>query len=98
MMQPREPLIPFDPREAMTVDAAAKIAGRDTRTIRNWCAESGIGRRIAGGPWAISKPLFFMLVEDRRRELADYLDGRPLSQIHVQYFERFAIGDLLKYR
>jgi hypothetical protein len=98
MMAPRDVLVPFDPREAMTVDAAAKIAGRNARTIRNWCIESGIGRRMAGGPWAISRPLFFMFIEDKRRELTDYFDGRPLTQVHVEYFERFGLGDLLRGR
>jgi hypothetical protein len=97
-MAPRNVLVPFDPREAMTTGAAAKIAGRDAHTIRNWCIESGIGRRVAGGPWAISRPLFFMFIEGRRRELAEYFDGLPLSQVHVEYFERFGLGDLLKGR
>jgi hypothetical protein len=98
MMAPRVALVPFDPREAMTVEAAAKIAGRDTRTIRYWCAASGIGRRIAGGHWAVSRPLFFMRIENRHRELAVFFDGLPLTQVHVEYFERFGLGDLLRGR
>jgi len=41
---------------------------------------------------------FFMFIEGRRRELAEYFDGLPLSQVHVEYFERFGLGDLLKGR
>jgi hypothetical protein len=42
-------LDPFAIEECISIGEAATIAGKTERTIRNWCIEHGIGRRIAGG-------------------------------------------------
>jgi len=41
-------LIPFHPAETITVTEAAERAGKTDRTIRNWCLDHQIGRRIVG--------------------------------------------------
>jgi hypothetical protein len=45
------------------VGEAATIAGKSERTLRNWCVEHGIGRRIAGGAWAVSRVALQMVLE-----------------------------------
>jgi len=42
-------LVPFDRREAMTLRAAAELAGKSEGTVRTWCLQHDIGRRVAGG-------------------------------------------------
>jgi hypothetical protein len=49
-------LIPFDRREALTLQQAAGITGRSTETIRRCCEAEGIGRWV-GGRWTVSPPL-----------------------------------------
>src|SRR5262245_28667161 len=44
-------LQPYDPAESINITVAASRAGRSDRTIRNWCLDRHIGRRIAGR-WA----------------------------------------------
>ena len=48
-------LVPYDRREAIDVQTAAKIAARGETTIRQWCAIHHIGRRVGGGPWQVSR-------------------------------------------
>jgi hypothetical protein len=45
----------FDKRECISLRVAAKIAGKSESTTRIWCDEYGLGRRIGGGTWAVSK-------------------------------------------
>jgi hypothetical protein len=52
--QPRV-LISFDRREAMTVQATGKVAGRTPETILSWCDRYAIGRKV-GGSWVVSRP------------------------------------------
>jgi hypothetical protein len=46
----RKILMPFDKRECISLKEAADIAGRSESTMRNWCDEYGLGRRIGGDP------------------------------------------------
>ena len=55
-------LVPFDRAEACSLKEAADRAGKSESTIRNWCVNYGIGRRVAGGVWQISKPALEMLL------------------------------------
>src|SRR3954467_12854355 len=55
-------LVPYDRREAMTRREAAKHAGRSEGTVRMWCLQHDIGRRVAGGPWAVSRVALAMLL------------------------------------
>jgi hypothetical protein len=64
---PRFILRPFDKREGMSVSAAAKLAGRSASTMRNWCEVHGIGRRVAGGNWVVSRVALQMLLDGRQR-------------------------------
>ena len=42
-------LVPFDRREGLSLAQAAKIAGKPVDTVRLWCLNHDIGRRVGGG-------------------------------------------------
>jgi hypothetical protein len=58
----RQILKPWNVKEAITLKQAGEIAGRCAETMRMW-AEDGLGRKIAGGRWAISHPALLMRLE-----------------------------------
>lgn len=89
-------LIPFDRREGLTIDEAAEIAGRDVRTLRRWCVERDIGRRIAGGPWTVSRVALGMLLNGDDTALAAYLAGDRSSELVRAYFEGVGLADLTR--
>ena len=60
-------LVPFDKREAMTLRQAAELAGKSEGTVRTWCERFNIGRRVAGGPWAVSRVAIAMLLDADER-------------------------------
>jgi hypothetical protein len=64
------------------------IAGKSERTLRNWCDEHGIGRRIAGGSWAVSKVALAMLLDGDLAALAAYRDrgARASSEPVAAYY------------
>jgi hypothetical protein len=66
-------LIPFNVEESTTIEQAAGIAGKTPRTMRCWCIEQGIGRRI-GGTWRVSKVALIMLLEGDSEALRAYRD------------------------
>jgi hypothetical protein len=45
----RQILCPFDKRECITLKQAADIAGKSESTLRGWCEQHGLGRRVGGG-------------------------------------------------
>jgi hypothetical protein len=92
-------LIPFAVEECLTIGQAATIAGKSERTLRNWCVEHDIGRRIAGGAWAVSSIALAMLLDDNSDALAAYHHGaRGQCELVATYYNRLGLGDLLKRR
>jgi hypothetical protein len=90
-------LIPFAAEEAISVGEAAAHAGKSERTIRNWCVRPGIGRRVAGGAWAVSRIALAMLLEGDMDALTAYHDGaRAQYEPVASYYRRVGLGDLLK--
>jgi hypothetical protein len=55
-------LVPFHAAEGLTLKQAADVAGKSVRTLRNWSTDHGIGRRVAGGTWVVSKVALAMLL------------------------------------
>lgn len=84
-------LVPYDPREACSLASAAARAGKSETTIRNWCREHGIGRRIVGGVWAVSKPALEMLLDGDQAALLAYHGGDRSSPLVCPYFERVGL-------
>lgn len=56
-------LVPSDRREGFSLKKAAEIAAKSESTIRTWCQRHGIGRRVAGGAWVVSRVAFRMLLD-----------------------------------
>jgi hypothetical protein len=67
-------LVPFADEERISIGKAAHIAGKSERTLRNWCVEHRIGRRIAGGNWAVSRIALAMLLDGDLEALIAYRD------------------------
>jgi hypothetical protein len=80
-------LRPFDASEAITVSIAAKIAGVKPRTMQHWCVIHRIGRRIANGPWRVSRPALQMLLDGDNAALRAYLSGEREGRV-AAYFRR----------
>jgi hypothetical protein len=89
-------LVPFTGEERISVGEAAMIAGKSERTLRNWCDEHGIGRRIAGGPWAVSEVALAMLLDGDLAALAAYRDrgARASSEPVAAYYQRRGLAGL----
>jgi len=51
----RKVLSPFDKRECLTLRQAAAVAGKSEATMRVWSDQFGLGRRVGGGSWSVSK-------------------------------------------
>ncbi|WP_292530418.1 hypothetical protein [Methylocystis sp.] len=81
-------LTPYDKREAISLRVAAEIAGRSESTMRSWCQNHYIGRRIVGGQWEVSKPALLMLLDGDARALRAYLQGDRESDLVGAYFRR----------
>jgi hypothetical protein len=84
-------LQPYDPAEAITVTVAACRAGKSDRTVRNWCLDHRIGRRIAG-QWAVSAVALDMLLAGDDEGLQAYLAGDRASDRVVSYFRARSIS------
>ena len=96
MMSPEEPnfivLIPHDPREACTLAQAARRAGKSESTVRNWCLNHGIGRRVVGGTWSVSRPALEMLLDGDDIALKAYHSGDRSGPIVKPYFVRAGLS------
>lgn len=83
-------LVPYDRREALTLAEAVEVAGRSASTVRTWCASYHIGRRLAGGPWKVSRPALLMLLDGDRPALEAYLSGER-GGVVASYFARAGV-------
>lgn len=77
--------------EAISVKKATEIAGRSESTIRNWSNQRGIGRRIAGGKWDISRVALAMLLDGDQSALKLYLAGDRTNERVTSYFHRCGV-------
>ncbi|MGY3472453.1 hypothetical protein [Bradyrhizobium ottawaense] len=84
-------LTPYDPREGISLATAAKRAGKSETTIRNWCPQHGLGRRVGGGVWVVSQVALAMFLDGDMAALAAYHSGDRSSSEVAQYFERFGL-------
>jgi hypothetical protein len=81
-------LVPYDKREAITLRVAAEISGRSESTLRSWCQNYHLGRRVAGGPWMVSRVALAMFLDDDASALRAYLAGDRASELIAPYFRR----------
>lgn len=88
-------LIPFDRREGLTTAEAAARANRTERTIRMWCRDHDIGRRVAGGPWMVSRVALAMHLNDDAAALRIYLAGDRASPAIEAYYAAEGLDGLI---
>jgi hypothetical protein len=67
---------------------AAGIAGKSESTMRAWVEEQGLGRRIGGGTWSVSRVALAMFLDGDDRALRAYHAGDRSSEIVMGYYER----------
>ena len=91
-------LVPFAEEERISIRKAAQIARMSERTLRNWCVEHGIGRRIAGGNWAVSRVALAMFLDGDLEALIAYRDRgeRASSESVAKYYRRCLMEHLLE--
>jgi hypothetical protein len=87
-------LTPFDKRESMTLADAAKQAGRSESTVKTWCQKWSIGRRVAGGPWCVSRVALAMLLDGNATALKAYHAGDRHGPLVAPYYERLGLAVL----
>lgn len=78
----------YNPREFISVSIAARLAGVTPRTIQNWCCAHRIGRRIANGPWRVSRVALQMLLSNDKSALKAYLAGKRADERVAAYLRR----------
>lgn len=81
-------LVPYNPDEACSLQEAAYRAGKSASTVRGWCLNRGIGRRIVGGVWSVSKVALEMLLDGDDAALVAYHSGDRTSELVAPYFAR----------
>ena len=84
-------LVPFDAREGISLSQAALRAGKSESTVRSWCVQHGLGRRVGGGVWVVSKVALSMFLDGDWKALAAYLAGDRSSSLVIPYFKRFKL-------
>jgi hypothetical protein len=88
----RKILSPFNKRECISLKEAADIAGKSESTLRAWCEEHGLGRRIGGGTWSVSKVALAMFLDGDTKALRAYHAGDRTSESAAAYFARAGIA------
>ncbi|SFV32272.1 hypothetical protein SAMN05216456_1593 [Devosia crocina] len=65
------------PDDIIGLKQAAHLAGKDPKTIRDWCRKHGIGSRPGGGgPYRVSLPGLQMVIAEDWRALELLREGR----------------------
>jgi hypothetical protein len=79
----------YNPKEGMTLRQAVVRSGKSETTVRNWCVNRGIGRRVAGSTRVVSEPALEMPLDDDHAALKAYHSGDPSAASPVRlYYER----------
>ena len=60
--------------------------------MRGWCEEHGLGRRIGGGSWMVSRVGLAMFLDGDIKALRAYHAGDRESELVTLYFRRAALG------
>jgi hypothetical protein len=88
----RQILLPFDKRECLTLRQAAAVAGKSESTMRAWCDNFGLGRRVGGGTWAVSKVALALFLDGNFKALRAYHAGDRTNEIVAACFVRFGLS------
>ena len=74
------------------VALAADLVGKSESTMRSWCEHHGLGRRIGGGFWMVSKVALAMFLDGDMKALRAYHGGERTDPCVIAYFERLGLG------
>ena len=74
---------------------AAERAGKSPGTIRNWRIEHGIGRRVGGGQWIVSKVALALFLDGDDKALRRYKAGDRSEACVVAYFRSEGLIDVV---
>jgi len=88
----RQILCPFDKNECISLKQAAAIAGKSESTMRGWCEAHGLGRRVGGGTWSVSKVALAMFLDGDLAALRAYHAGDRSSELVMQYYKRVVVS------
>jgi hypothetical protein len=88
LSEERQILSPFNKRESISLKQAADIAGISESALRGWCEQHGLGRRVGGGTWSVSKVALAMFLDGDLKALRAYHVGDRSSELVVHYFRR----------
>lgn len=90
-------LVPYHGMEAITVPQAEHITGIAQTTLRRWCAEHGLGRRVGGSvrQWSVSRVALAMFLDGNSAALAAYHRGDRSSDLVSNYFRREGLTSLV---
>jgi hypothetical protein len=88
-------LVPYDRKEAMTLQAAAKVADRCEATVKRWCGVYHLGRRVGNGPWRISRVALRLFLDGDEHGLSAYLRGDRTGPLVAPYFAALKRGENL---
>jgi hypothetical protein len=67
---------------------AAGITGKSESTLRGWCDQHGLGRRVGGGAWLVSKVALAIFLDGGEKALRAYHAGERTDPKVIGYFER----------
>src|SRR5258708_28898221 len=66
-------------------------------TMRGWCEEHGLGRRVGGGTWMASKVALAMFLVDGLMGFRPYHAGKLAGPPGISFFLRERLGEFVVY-
>lgn len=83
-------LKPYDAREVISPDVAAKQTHRTTETMRQWASMYALGRKV-GGRWFLSRFALAMFIENDFAALKAFQLGDRESELVRPYLGRLTV-------
>ena len=78
-------LVPYNKRECISLAQGADIAGKSESTMHAWCQQHGLGRRVGGGTWSVSKVALAMFLDGDLNALRAYHAGDRTGELVTRY-------------
>ena len=90
MTEESQVLRPYTRAESRSTEEAAAFCGRTRRTMRNWCVQHNLGRRI-GGVWAMSIVALDLFLSGEHEAHRLYLRGDRQSPAIAAAYARHGV-------
>lgn len=81
--------------QCISLKQVADIAGKSESTMRARAEERGLGRRIGGGTWSISRVALAILLDGQERALRAYHAGDRVTDLVAGYFARVGLAEMV---